>query len=427
MRQIEGTVLANADSRSPGNLLLYLLVRGPGDSLVHGGLHPPVLQFPSLAVVLGPVGGVGLAEAHLGEAVEVVGDGLTICTLHICPLIFINQFALQGQLHRHVGELRLIGRRLPGLGDRHGDRIRQAVGDHAAVVNQFVAGVTHAIIIGDLVAAVNNLVVVPHHAVDGLVVIVPISIYHLLPDPVDVGVAVGVVLGESIVTGNHVIIVFYFFWISGFFAGIVGFVWIFGIFLIPCFAAVLRNRIGILTIVSGCQHLHLGGGPIALIQPVPVKGEGHVRAGFQPRTRVLVQPDFLRPERSLAGQDELEGAAVVYRIGVRSVVVHSAVVVQRLEVVLLLVRQEAAVLPQIIRRQTTVCDIFHRRHAVLDGTAVQVVLPQAGDRHFIRILVKLSFRLSILDQVFDAAFSGFACTIAPLELEVSQNGTDLFV
>ena len=126
-------------------------------------------------------------------------------------------------------------------------------------------------------------------------------------------------------------------------------------------------------------------------------------------------------ERSLAGQDELEGAAVIYRIGVRSVVVHSAVVVQRLEVVLLLVRQEAAVL-QLIRRQLVV---FYRRYAVLNGTAVQVVLPQAGDRHFILYVVKFSFRLSILDQVFDAAFSGFACTIAPLELEVSQNGTDL--
>ena len=144
--------------------------------------------------------------------------------------------------------------------------------------------------------------------------IVPISIYHLLPDPVDVGVAVGVVLGKVLAAGNHVIIIIiFYFWLGGSFAGIVG---IIGIFLIPSFAAVLRNRIVILSIVSGWQHLHLGGGPIALIQPVPVKGKGHVRAAVQPRTRVLVQPDFLRMERSLAGQDELEGAAVVYRIGV---------------------------------------------------------------------------------------------------------------
>ena len=103
MRQSEGIIcdwnlpyLITFLCTGPSNLLLYLLVRGPIDSLVHGGLHPPVLQFPSLAVVLGPVGGVRLAEAHLGEAVEVVGDGLTTCTLHICPRSFIciNQFAL---------------------------------------------------------------------------------------------------------------------------------------------------------------------------------------------------------------------------------------------------------------------------------------------------------------------------------------------
>ena len=173
-------------------------------------------------------------------------------------------------------------------------------------------------------------------------------IYHLLPDPVDVAVAVGVVLGKVLAAGNLVIIIFYF-WLGGSFAGIVG---IIGIFLIPSFAAVLRSRIVICSIASGWQHLHLGGGPIALIQPVPVKGEGHVRTAVQPRTRVLVQPDFLRMERSLAGQDELEGAAVIYRIGVRSVVVHSAVVVQRLEVVALVrFRQKALrAVSQFLRR-----------------------------------------------------------------------------
>ena len=100
MRQSEGIIFDwNFPSRSIisltglGDLRRYRLVLGPIDSLVHGGLHPLVLQFPSLAVVLGPVGGVGLAEAHLGEAVEVVGDVRTVLC-HIRPLIFINQFAL---------------------------------------------------------------------------------------------------------------------------------------------------------------------------------------------------------------------------------------------------------------------------------------------------------------------------------------------
>ena len=167
-------------------------------------------------------------------------------------------------------------------------------------------------------------------------------IYHLLPDPVDVGVAVRVVLGE----GKRFTV-------------------------IPCKFNLNRRgsdlrRLGSVPGIQQCKDylrlvrrcfifdcnalLQLGGGPIALTQPVPVKGEGHIRAGFQPLTRVLVQPDFLRLERSLAGQDELEGAAVIYRIGVRSVVVHSAVVVQRLEVVLR-VRQEALrAVSQFLRR-----------------------------------------------------------------------------
>ena len=171
-------------------------------ALVNRRFHPAVFQLLAVAVVqVQPAPGGGVGHALRGEVVEDAGDVLAILLVLFPVGVGVRVGVLrlhpdvQGELHRHVLEGRLVGGGLPDLGDGSRGRVGDPVGEGAAVVDQGVVGADSAV--GQNVAALLDFARFRINlAKDLLVVVVPSLLGEILPHAVGVPLAVGVVLGE---------------------------------------------------------------------------------------------------------------------------------------------------------------------------------------------------------------------------------------
>ena len=259
--------------------------------------------------------------------------GTAVAFRYISPIPLVFRTALKGQHHRHVLELRLEGGRLPDLGGLGGNGVAADVVQGAAVVEVGVACLARTIWPGDTI-----LVQLIDHIFGDSAVFVQLSenlgvsaALHVLPDYIDIAVALGVVLGEGV---NHYSLV-----------------------------------LGILPSVNLTVSIsHRGGGVEVL--PCPVAPELELHCGAAPL--VIVPPDLLGRIVDGPGEGQVDRAAVIGPVGGRPVVGGVGVVVGDQKIVVFFQATCIQLIPAFYLS-------VRRRHFVGDGGAVQVVPPGVAD------------------------------------------------
>ena len=362
---------------------LHRLLAGGGGNihpLVNRRLLPEVLQFLALGVVQGQAGHrPRVGEVLSGEVVEHVGDGLPVLSLYGLGAVAGSEFFLplgllvQGELHRHVLKVRLVGRGLPDLGHLGGGGVGAPVGQNPPGVHQVVpvlANALHqlAVLIGGHFVAVDGAVL-PHPAEDLLVVAAP---GQVLSGPVKIPGAVGVVLGQfqrqSFLVGKH-------------------------------------DREGIALPFPGlltCGEGHLHKGVVPALHHV---GEPHLRSlvglaahNVPPQGKLrlgaaagvaVVQPDLGGPIVCSAGEGQGQLAAAVRLGDAGTGVVHPGVVVGDGEgVPLFPLGEQAGVTPQLCKGDFpgVLALLVSLSHPVGQGVALLVIAGQVGDSDGIAVI-----------------------------------------
>ena len=320
-------------------------------SLIDRRLHPAVFQLPALVVVFGhafadgePAQVLRRKAPILSTAAQGLGD------VGILPGVIIRAAlrpGLERQLHLHVRQLRLEGRRLPDLGGVHRHRAGELVGEGSFVVEvcivfrSFRIGLAVGQLFQPAVAAQHpdgiRHIAVCIHSAQHLGVAAGVVAGEILPDHIDILVALRVVLGQ-VPEGD-----------------------LLGVLLVE------RYRHDAAAVVPDG-----GGSGIAL--PGPVAPE--LQLTVRPVTGVrLVLPDLGGGVVLGAREGQVQDAAVVDLVHLRAHVGRPGVVIGDLEPV---PRIQHIVLDPVIRVQPAVA-VRSLLHGVFDAAAVQVVLPQAGN------------------------------------------------
>ena len=325
--------------------------------LIHAGLHPAVLQKLSIIAV-----GVNALRVGPERQLLLGKAGLSHNDAGVLPVcLFTRRFlslraqrpGLKGEFQRHILQLALEGGGVPDFPHHGGDGVRAMVGDGAAVVNIAVAVCP----LGDaLVQRVLHFAGLRVHRAENLLIgIIARLGVDVLPHHVDVAVALRVVFLQfgvdravRALDQEHDLLCVIFRGLCGF--GIVG------------------QDIGPPAAVR-----HRGGGGVG--RPLPVAPQVELHPG--PPAGVIIRPDLFGLVGGGAGEGHIGRATVVDLRGDGAHIGGAGVVIAHQEVVLpQLLRQLAAL------RRAELCPIFYRGiHIEVDGGAVQVVFPAAGDGH----------------------------------------------
>ena len=362
---------------------LHPVLAGGGGNvhpLVDRRLLPEVLQLLALGVVQGQAGHrPGVGEVLGGEVVEHVGNRLPVLSLYGLGAVAGSEFFLllgllvQGELHRHVLKVRLVGRGLPDLGHLGGGGVGAPVGQNPPGVHQVVPVLANALhqlafLIGGHIVAVDGAVL-SHLAEDLLVVAAP---GQVLSGPVKIPGAVGVVLGQrqslATLVGKH------------------------------DREGIALPFLGLLTLGEG--HLHKG--VVAALHHV---GEPHLRSlvglaahNVPPQGKLrlgaaagvaVVQPDLGGPIVRGAGEGQGQLAAAVRLSDAGTGVVHPGVVVGDGEgVPLFPLGEQAGVTPQLSKGDFpgVLALLVGLSHPVGQGVAVLVIAGQVGNSDGIAVI-----------------------------------------
>ena len=313
-------------------------------------LHPAVFQLPALVVVFGHAFADGEPAQVLRRKAPILSTAQGLDDVGILPGVIIRAAlrpGLERQLHLHVRQLRLEGRRLPDLGGVHRHRAGELVGEGAAVVEicivvpSFPIGFFAGQLLQPAVAAQHpdgiRHIAVCIHSAQHLGVAASVVAGEILPDHIDILVALRVVLGQ-VPEGD-----------------------------LPGVLLVERYRHDAAAVVPDGS-----GSGIAL--PGPVAPE--LQLTVRPVTGVrLVLPDLGGGVILGAREGQVQDAAVVDLVHLRAHVGRPGVVIGDLEPV---PRIQHIVWDPVIRVQPAVA-VRSLLHGVFDAAAVQVVLPQAGN------------------------------------------------
>ena len=365
-------------------------------ALVDRRLHPAVLQLPALVVVFGRAGADGQAAQVLRREFSAFLRPQRLGDLRVFPgVLTAHRPGLERQLHPDILQRRLEGRRFPDLGgvDRH--RAGELVGKGSPVVEVCIVRLPCKVRIpaGQLFQRAGILVQHPDdvrhaavfvHRAEYLGVVARMLTSEILPDHIDILVALRIVLGQ--VRKLDVL------------------------FLLP----IERDRQNAAPVIPDGR-----GRRVALPGPIAPQLEFTRRAVLRIR-RVL--PDFGGLIVLEARERQVQGAAVIELPHLCAHVGRAGVVVGDLEVVALgqdIRRDAVGGIQPAVAFSVSLRGLLHR---VVDPAAVQIVLPQAADGDgaaggVVRVSIRVLFYLQLILHLRQQPAEG-ACRIVGVHHEV---------
>ena len=365
-------------------------------ALVNRRLHPAVLQLPALVVVFGRAGADGQAAQVLRRKFSRFLRPQRLGDLRVFPgVLTAHRPGLERQLHPDILQRRLESRRFPDLGRINRHRAGELVGKGSPVVEVCIVRLPCKVCIlagqffqrtGILVQRpddVRHAAVFPHRA-EYLGVVPRMLTSEILPDHIDILVALRVVLGQLCKLNV--------------------------LFLLP----VERDRQNAAPIIPDGR-----GRCVALPGSVTPQLEFTCRAVIRIR-RVL--PDFGGLIILYARERQVQAAAVIELPHLCAHVGRAGVVVGDLEVVALgqgTRRDAVGGVQPAVAFSVSLPGLLYR---VVDPAAVQVVLPQTADGDgaaggVVRVSIRVLFYLHLILHLCQQPAEG-ACRIVGVHHEV---------